>query len=173
LCTGIDVRDVRSSFRGDILYMAENDNHLAHLTVGETLKFAARLRSIQHVIGGYTREEFDTLNRDVMMAIFGLSHTIDTRVGDNYVRGISGGERRRVSIAEAALTGAKFQCWDNATRGLDSENAINFCKNLRLQADLLGVASAVSLYQAPQAAYDVSCNIFAICKCDALTHAAL
>jgi ABC-type multidrug transport system ATPase subunit len=91
-----------------------------------------------------------------MMAIFGLTHTINTRVGDNSVRGVSGGERKRVSIAEAALTGAKFQCWDNSTRGLDSANAINFCRNLRLQADLLGVASVVTLYQAPQSAYDVS-----------------
>lgn len=90
-----------------------------------------------------------------MMAIFGLTHTVDTRVGDDVIRGVSGGERKRVSIAEAALTGAKFQCWDNSTRGLDSANAINFCRNLRLQADLLGVASAVTLYQAPQSAYDL------------------
>jgi ATP-binding cassette subfamily G (WHITE) protein 2 (PDR) len=138
-----------------VIYNAEVDTHLPHLTVGETLTFAARARSVRHIPGGLTREEADTLNRDVMMAIFGLTHTINTRVGDNYVRGVSGGERKRVSIAEAALTGAKFQCWDNATRGLDSGNAINFCRNLRLQADLLGVASVVSLYQAPQSAYDV------------------
>lgn len=96
--------------------------------------------------------------RDVMMAIFGLTHTTDTRVGDDFIRGISGGERKRVSIAEAALTMAKFQCWDNSTRGLDSANAINFCKHLRLQADLLGVAAAVAIYQAPQSAYDVSAD---------------
>ena len=94
--------------------------------------------------------------RDVYMAIFGISHTVDTRVGDDFVRGVSGGERKRVSIAEAALTGAKFQCWDNTTRGLDSQNAINVCKNLRLQADLAGIAAAVAIYQAPQSAYDVS-----------------
>lgn len=93
------------------------------------------------------------------MAIFGLTHTINTRVGDNFVRGVSGGERKRVSIAEAALTGAKFECWDNSTRGLDSANAINFCRNLRAQADLLGVASVVTLYQAPQSAYDVSSRL--------------
>lgn len=90
------------------------------------------------------------------MAIFGLTHTYNTRVGDDFLRGVSGGERKRVSIAEAALTGAKFQCWDNSTRGLDSGNAINFCRHLHLQADLLDVTSVVSLYQAPQAAYDVS-----------------
>lgn len=94
--------------------------------------------------------------RNVMMAIFGISHTVDTRVGDDFIRGVSGGERKRVSIAEAALTGAKLQCWDNTTRGLDSGNAINFCRNLRLQADLVGVAAAVAIYQAPQSAYEVN-----------------
>ncbi|KAF5019292.1 hypothetical protein F66182_8710 [Fusarium sp. NRRL 66182] len=152
---GIEPSHIRSPFRGDVLYNAELDNHLAHLTVGETLTFASRARSPQHIPNGFSRQQFDLANRDVMMAIFGLTHTVDTRVGDDVVRGISGGERKRVSIAEAALTRAKFQCWDNSTRGLDSANAISFCQNLRLQADLLGVASAVSLYQAPQSAYDL------------------
>ncbi|OHW94391.1 ABC multidrug transporter [Colletotrichum incanum] len=152
---GIDPKLIRTCFRGDVLYNAELDTHLAHLTVGETLTFASRARSVRHIPGGFSRQQFDLINRDAVMATFGLAHTVDTRVGDDIVRGVSGGERKRVSIAEAALTGAKFQCWDNSTRGLDSANAINFCQNLRLQADLLGVASAVSIYQAPQSAYDL------------------
>lgn len=98
----------------------------------------------------------DDMIRDVIIAIFGIGHTIDTRVGDNLIRGVSGGERKRVSIAEAALNGAKLQCWDNSTRGLDSTNAVNFCQSLRLQADLLGVAAVVALYQAPERAYEVN-----------------
>ncbi|KAM0267314.1 hypothetical protein ACHAPA_006094 [Fusarium lateritium] len=152
---GIDESHIRSSFRGDVLYNAEIDCHLAHLTVGETLSFAASAHSLRHVPGGVTRSEADTMMRDVMMTIFGISHTVDTRVGDDFIRGVSGGERKRVSIAEAALTGAKLQCWDNTTRGLDSGNAINFCRNLRLQADLVGVAAAVAVYQAPQSAYEL------------------
>ncbi|KAI5455973.1 ABC-2 type transporter-domain-containing protein [Mariannaea sp. PMI_226] len=152
---GIDAKHVRDRFRGDVLYNAEVDTHIPHLTVGETLSFAARATSVRHVPQGVTREQADTMMRDVMMAIFGITHTIDTQVGNDVVRGVSGGERKRVSIAEAALTGAKLQCWDNTTRGLDSGNAINFCKTLRIQADLLGVAGAVAIYQAPQSAYDL------------------
>ncbi|KAH6884150.1 ABC-2 type transporter-domain-containing protein [Thelonectria olida] len=152
---GVDTKHVRDRFRGDVLYNAEVDTHIPHLTVGETLSFAARATSVRHVHEGVTRDQADTMMRDVMMAIFGISHTIDTQVGDDFVRGVSGGERKRVSIAEAALTGAKLQCWDNTTRGLDSGNAVNFCKTLRLQADLLGVAGAVAIYQAPQSAYDL------------------
>lgn len=48
------------------------------------------------------------------MAIFGLSHTINTKVGNDFIRGVSGGERKRVSIAEAALGGSPLQCWDNS-----------------------------------------------------------
>ncbi|KAF5634266.1 ABC1 transport [Fusarium sp. NRRL 52700] len=131
---GIDEKSIRRSFRGDVLYNAEIDCHLAHLTVGETLSFASSAVSTRHVPGGVTRSQADTMMRDVMMAIFGISHTVDTRVGSDFVRGVSGGERKRVSIAEAALTGAK---------------------NLRLQADLVGVAAAVAIYQAPQSAYDL------------------
>lgn len=88
------------------------------------------------------------------MAIFGLSHTKMTRVGSDFVRGVSGGERKRVSIAEMALAGAPFAAWDNSTRGLDSASAFNFVQSLRTAADLGGSAHAVAIYQASQAIYD-------------------
>ena len=93
--------------------------------------------------------------RDVYMATFGISHTVNTRVGNDFVRGVSGGERKRVSIAEAALSGAPLQAWDNSTRGLDSANAIEFCKTLRLSTELNGACALVAIYQAPQSAYDI------------------
>lgn len=89
------------------------------------------------------------------MAVFGISHTINTKVGNDFVRGVSGGERKRVTIAEAALSGAPLQCWDNSTRGLDSANAVEFCKTLRMSSDLSGTTSAVAIYQSPQVAYDI------------------
>ena len=89
------------------------------------------------------------------MATFGISHTKNTRVGNDFVRGVSGGERKRVTIAEAALSGAPLQCWDNSTRGLDSANAIEFCKTVRISTELGGTAACVAIYQSPQAAYDV------------------
>ena len=41
------------------------------------------------------------IDSPVIMTIFGLSHTLNTKVGNDFVRGVSGGERKRVSIAEA------------------------------------------------------------------------
>lgn len=92
--------------------------------------------------------------RDVIMAMFGIAHTVNTKVGDDLTRGVSGGERKRVSIAEVALAGAPLGCWDNSTRGLDSANAIEFCKTLRLFSETTGSSQAVAIYQSPQAAYD-------------------
>ena len=89
------------------------------------------------------------------MAVFGLSHTYNTKVGNDYVRGVSGGERKRVSIAEMALTGSPLAAWDNSTRGLDSATALKFVQSLRLLADLTGSAHGIAIYQASQAIYDV------------------
>lgn len=46
--------------------------------------------------------------------MFGLEHTEDTPVGDAYVRGVSGGEKKRVSIAEVLANRASIEAWDNA-----------------------------------------------------------
>lgn len=86
---------------------------------------------------------------------YGISHTINTRVGNDFIRGVSGGERKRVTIAEASLSRAPLQCWDNSTRGLDSANAIEFCKTLRMETEINGTTACVAIYQAPQAAYDL------------------
>jgi len=125
------------------------------MTVGETLYFAARARAPRHIPGGVTVHEYAEHMRDVIMAMFGISHTINTRVGNDFLRGVSGGERKRVTIAEAALSKAPLQCWDNSTRGLDSANAIEFCKTLRMETEINGATACVAIYQAPQAAYDV------------------
>lgn len=60
-----------------------------------------------------------------------------------------------MTISEAILSGASLQCWDNSTRGLDSANAVEFCKNLRLGAQYFGATTAVAIYQAPQSAYEL------------------
>lgn len=142
-------------FRGEAIYTAEVDVHFPMLTVGETLYFAAKARAPRHIPGGATVNQFAEHMRDVIMAIFGISHTINTKVGNDYIRGVSGGERKRVSIAEAALSKAPLQCWDNSTRGLDSANAIEFCKTLRMETEINGTTACVAIYQAPQSAYDV------------------
>ncbi|KAF2198452.1 putative multidrug resistance ABC transporter [Delitschia confertaspora ATCC 74209] len=152
---GIDAKHMANNFRGEAIYTAEVDVHFPMLTVGDTLSFAARARAPRHIPGGASRDEYAQHMRDVIMAIFGISHTVNTRVGNDFIRGVSGGERKRVSIAEAALSQAPLQAWDNSTRGLDSANAIEFCKTLRMETEIMGTTACVAIYQAPQAAYDI------------------
>lgn len=78
-----------------------------------------------------------------------------SQVGNDFVRGVSGGERKRVSIAEAALGGAPIQAWDNSTRGLDSATALEFVRTLRTSTELGGSTAIVAIYQASQSIYDV------------------
>lgn len=146
---------MHSYFRGEAIYVGENDVHLPMLSVGDTLSFAAHARAPRALPVGLKAQQYSNLLRDVIMAIFGISHTKTTVVGNDFIRGISGGERKRVSLAEAALSDAALQCWDNSTRGLDSANAVEFCKTLRTSTELLQTSVLVSLYQAPEEAYNV------------------
>jgi ABC-type multidrug transport system ATPase subunit len=95
---------MHSTFRGEAIYTAEMDAHFPMLSVGKTLYFAALARTPRVIPGGISREQYAEHLRDVIMAMFGISHTINTPVGNDFVRGVSGGERKRVTIGEAALS---------------------------------------------------------------------
>lgn len=86
--------------------------------------------------------------------MFGIRQTLNTQVGDDFHRRVSRGERKRVSIAKSALSGAPLRCWDKTTRGLDSANVIELGKTFRQSTDLMGATACVAIYQAPQVAYE-------------------
>lgn len=152
---GIDRHTMMKEFKGEVVYNQEVDKHFPHLTVGQTLEFAASARTPSHRVQGTSRADYAKHVAQVVMAVFGLSHTYNTKVGNDFVRGVSGGERKRVSIAEMALAGAPLAAWDNSTRGLDSATAFKFVQSLRTLAKLSSSAHAVAIYQASQAIYDV------------------
>ncbi|PCD23281.1 hypothetical protein AU210_014804 [Fusarium oxysporum f. sp. radicis-cucumerinum] len=83
------------NFRGEVIYQAETDIHFPQLTVGDTLLFAALARTPQHIIANISRHVYAEHMRDAVMAMFGISNTLNTKVGDDFVRGVSGGERKR------------------------------------------------------------------------------
>ena len=69
------------------------------LTVGETLRFA--------VTATWDSDSSrDTINTAVetLASCVGLDHVLNTKIGDAAIRGVSGGERKRVSLAEAMAT---------------------------------------------------------------------
>ncbi|KAK0644699.1 ABC-2 type transporter-domain-containing protein [Cercophora newfieldiana] len=151
---GISQAKIKKEFKGEVIYNREVDKHFPHLRVGQTLEFAASCRTPSNRIQDMPRAEYCQYMARVYMAIFGLSHTYHTKVGNDYIRGVSGGERKRVSIAEMMIAGSPICAWDNSTRGLDSASSLKFAQALRLSSDVGNHAHAVAMYQASQAIYD-------------------
>ncbi|GAB7360025.1 hypothetical protein MBLNU230_g7548t2 [Neophaeotheca triangularis] len=151
---GISQKQMLKEFKGEVVYNQEVDKHFPFLTVKQTLRHACAMRTPSNRPNGMSRKEFIDHIVHVVMNIYGLQATENTFVGDDFVRGVSGGERKRVSIAELATAGSPLAAWDNSTRGLDSASALSFTKSLRQSANIGGSAHAVAIYQASQSIYD-------------------
>lgn len=142
---GVSYKKFHSQFKGERVYLAELDVHFPELTLGQTLGFAASTRS---------KEAHRNVANNVA-SCFNLTEAFDTHVGDALIRGISGGEKRRTSLAEAFIGGAQLQFWDNSTRGLDSLTARGFIELLRRTTNEQQSTVAMSLYQASEEMYKV------------------
>lgn len=153
--SGLTPTQISKNYRGDVVYCAETENHFPHLTVEQTLHLAALLKTPQNRPEGISRETYAAHMRDVAMATYGLTHTRNTKVGSSYIQGVSGGERKRVSIAEVSLCDARLQCWDNSTRGLDAATALEFVRALKTSAEIGQATPIIAIYQCSQAAYDL------------------
>ena len=114
---------IESRYRGDVQYCPEDDVHFPTLTVDQTLRFAATTRTPHTRLNKVSREEHVSRMVDVIETVFGLKHVKDTLVGDASIRGVSGGEKKRVSIGEALATRSLLNSWDNSTRGLECVSA--------------------------------------------------
>ena len=124
---GEEIRAEDHSHR--VAYVHDKDNHLALLTVKETFEFADALLTPN------TTKEDRTRKVDAIMQILGLTHRADTIVGDDLNRGVSGGERRRVTIGVELMKRCQLIVMDEATTGLDSSTSLQIFRALRIIAD--------------------------------------
>ncbi|KAK9241735.1 ABC-2 type transporter-domain-containing protein, partial [Lipomyces tetrasporus] len=142
-------------YRGQIIMNTEEEIFFPILTVEATIDFAARMKVAFHLPPGIkTHEEYAQFYKDFLLRSVGISHTAHTKVGDAFIRGVSGGERKRVSILECLTTRASVFCWDNSTRGLDASTALEWIKAIRVMTDILGLTTIVTLYQAGNGIYE-------------------
>ncbi|CAK7563130.1 MAG: ATP-binding cassette transporter snq2 [Sporothrix epigloea] len=156
--TGVDGEVLYGSFtakefenyRGECVYNQEDDVHHATLTVEQTLAFALDTKVAGKLPEGMTKAKFKSEVVDTMLRMFNIEHTRHTVVGGPFVRGVSGGEKKRVSIAEMLCTNACVVSFDNSTRGLDASTALDFTKCLRAYCTLYQTTTFVSLYQASE-----------------------
>ncbi|OMO90458.1 ABC transporter-like protein [Corchorus olitorius] len=117
-------------------YISQTDNHIAELTVRETLDFAARCQGAGEGLADYMKDladlekernirpvpEIDAfmkassvggtkhkINTDYVLKVLGLDVCSDTMVGNDMLRGVSGGQRKRVTTEMAnAFTNSRF-----------------------------------------------------------------
>ena len=107
--------------------MTQDDVLFPHLTVAETLTFSAQLRLPTQMLSREAKVE----RAKMVMAELGLQRCHDTIIGNQFLRGISGGERKRVCIGQEILTNPSLIFLDEPTSGLDSTTALRIIRLLQ------------------------------------------
>lgn len=141
LYAGITAEEMERLYGGEVVYNQEGENkppssvaayfqccaddvHIPTLTVEQTLMFALSLKTPGKRLPQQKKTQFNKKVLDTYLKMFNMEHTRHTLVGNEHVRGVSGGERKRVSLAEMMATRAHVASWDNSTRGLDASTAV-------------------------------------------------
>ncbi|EEE51750.1 hypothetical protein OsJ_33169 [Oryza sativa Japonica Group] len=106
-------------------FVAQDDVLHPHLTVRETLLFCAMLR-----LPASSPAAAKAAAAEAVIAELGLAPCADTIVGNAFVRGVSGGERKRVSIGHELLVNPSLLVLDEPTSGLDSTAAARLVATL-------------------------------------------
>ncbi|KAI2628414.1 ABC-2 type transporter-domain-containing protein [Xylaria nigripes] len=153
---GIPAEKQKHMYRGEVTYNPEDDVHHATLNVWQTITFALLNKTKKAAVG-----DIPTIANS-LMKMFGISHTKLTRVGNEFIRGVSGGERKRVSIVETLASKATVMAWDNSTRGLDASTALDYARSLRIMTDITNRTTLVTLYQAGEGIYELMDKVLVI-----------
>lgn len=149
-------------------YIDQVDMHTAVLSVRETLSFAydcfggaeAEMKSFRTSRCG-TQEDVARLQEylekypDFVISNIGLERAADTVVGNELLRGVSGGERKRVTTAEMMMAQRPVEFYDQISTGLDSATTYDICRRITSIAKNLNHTVAVALLQPPPEVYEL------------------
>ncbi|KAL7087005.1 hypothetical protein ACP275_13G038500 [Erythranthe tilingii] len=122
-------------------YITQDEALFPHLTVQETLTYSARLR-----LPAKSREEAETRVEHLLKEL-GLEHIAGARIGSESDRGISGGEKRRVSIGVELVHDPMVVLLDEPTSGLDSGSALHVIFLLKSMAKNQGKTIVLTIHQ--------------------------
>ncbi|KAK4845181.1 hypothetical protein QYF36_001987 [Acer negundo] len=121
-------------------YVTQDEALFPLLTVEETLMYSARLR----LQGGFNRA---ATRVEVLLKELGLDHVANVRIGGESNRGISGGEKRRVSIGVDLVHNPPVLLIDEPTSGLDSASALHVVLLLKSMAMMQGKTILLTIHQ--------------------------
>ncbi|KAK9666048.1 hypothetical protein RND81_14G156100 [Saponaria officinalis] len=162
-------------------YISQNDVHIGSMTVKETLDFSARCQGVGsrfELLAELARREKEhglkpdpevdlfmkatamkgvesNLIVDYTLRILGLDICRDTLVGDEMVRGISGGQKKRVTTGEMIVGPTKTLFMDEISTGLDSSTTFQIVKCLQQIAHLSDATILMSLLQPAPETFDL------------------
>ena len=146
-----------------IAYIDQLDIHAPRLTVDETFEFAFQCKSggshidvadftedkkeIQVVKAVAKRADSERLLVNLNLKSLGLTHVRDTFVGDDDIRGVSGGQRRRVTVGEMMLGASPVLLGDEISNGLDASSTFEMIQTLTLASKDFQRTRIISLLQ--------------------------
>ncbi|CAI5702642.1 unnamed protein product [Peronospora effusa] len=147
---------VTKTFRAVTSYVAQEDSLLGSFTVLETMRMAAKL-SLPNTV---TSNEIESRIDDVVEAM-GLGTCRHTLVGDIFRKGLSGGQKRRLSIAIELLSNPSILILDEPTSGLDSSATYNVMKFI-VKLCTEGKTVVCTIHQPSSLVYDMFTNVIVL-----------
>lgn len=140
-------------------FVTQDDVLYPHLTVRETLLYCALLRLPN------TLTKDDKMNVvDSVMGELGLHKCADTIIGNTFIRGVSGGERKRVCIGHEMLVNPSLLILDEPTSGLDSTAAHRLVLTLQGLARKGGKTIITSVHQPSSRVYQIFDSVLVLCE---------
>ncbi|KAG5553360.1 hypothetical protein RHGRI_011287 [Rhododendron griersonianum] len=162
-------------------YISQLDLHYGEMTVRETLDFSGRCFGVgtrYEMLVELSRREKEagikpdpeidafmkatavsgqetSLVTDYIIKILGLDICADILVGDEMRRGISGGQKKRVTTGEMLVGPAKALFMDEISTGLDSSTTFQIVKYMKQMVHIMDVTMIISLLQPAPETYDL------------------
>ncbi|XP_028082709.1 pleiotropic drug resistance protein 2-like [Camellia sinensis] len=177
-------------------YVSQHDLHHGEMTVRETLDFSARCLGVgkryemlvelskqEKEAGIEPDPEIDlfmkatavsgqetSLLTDYVIKILGLDNCMDIMVGDDMRRGISGGQKKRLTTGEMLVGPAKALFMDEISTGLDSSTTFQIVKFMRQMAHIMEMTMIISVLQPDPETYDLFDDIILLSEGQIVYH---
>ncbi|KAI3900454.1 hypothetical protein MKW92_029126 [Papaver armeniacum] len=177
-------------------YISQNDLHYAQMTVRETLDFAGRCLGVgtrYDLLAELSRREKEagikpdpeidafmkaisiegqesSLVTDCVLKVLGLDICADTMVGGAMARGISGGQKKRVTTGEMVVGPAKAYFMDEISTGLDSSTTFQIIKFMKQLVHVMNITMVISLLQPAPETFELFDDIILLSEGEIVYH---